>query len=77
MARSTRDNTKKRAEQKGTLIGVRLQPAALVSLDDWARAQADENLTRPEAIRQLIEAGLAASGQERGGRTTQSKKVSS
>jgi hypothetical protein len=40
---------------KGTLIGVRLQPSLLKALDKWS----DGDLTRPEAIRQLIEHALA------------------
>jgi hypothetical protein len=39
---------------KGTLIGVRLQPNELKALDKW---NADD-LSRPEAIRQLIEFAL-------------------
>lgn len=39
---------------KGTLIGVRLQPDLLKSLDAWS----DGELTRPEAIRQLVETAL-------------------
>jgi hypothetical protein len=44
---------------KGTLIGVRLQPDQLKSLDSWAHCQ-DTSLSRPEAVRRLIERGLAA-----------------
>jgi hypothetical protein len=40
---------------KGTLIGVRLQPPELKALDKWI---ADDDLSRPEAIRQLVEAAL-------------------
>jgi hypothetical protein len=39
---------------KGTLIGVRLQPNQLKALDKWSAGK----LTRPEAIRQLVEAAL-------------------
>jgi hypothetical protein len=59
MARSTGDNTKKRAAQTGTLIGVRLQPDQLAPVDAWIGQQADLP-TRPEAIRRLIELGLEA-----------------
>jgi len=41
----------------GTLIGVRLQPAALTAVDKWAAAQ-DDLPSRPEAIRRLIEMAL-------------------
>jgi hypothetical protein len=59
MAQSTGDNTKKRAAQKGTLIGVRLQPDQLAKLDAWIGQLPDAH-TRPEAIRRLMEIGLAA-----------------
>jgi hypothetical protein len=39
---------------KGTLIGVRLQPAQLVALDAWIGQQSSP-LTRPEAIRAMME----------------------
>jgi hypothetical protein len=50
--------TKKRrgpaATGKGTLIGVRLQPSHLEALDAWI-AQQNAPLTRPEAIRAMME----------------------
>jgi hypothetical protein len=39
---------------KGTLIGVRLQPSHLKALDAWI-AQQSAPLTRPEAIRAMME----------------------
>jgi len=42
---------------KGTLVGVRLQPADLSALDRWIRQQG-ERQTRPEAIRELVNTGL-------------------
>jgi hypothetical protein len=39
---------------KGTLIGVRLQPSHLVALDAWIAKQ-DAPVTRPEAIRAMME----------------------
>jgi hypothetical protein len=39
---------------KGTLIGVRLQPSHLKALDAWIAKQ-DAPLTRPEAIRAMME----------------------
>jgi hypothetical protein len=42
---------------KGTLIGVRLQPSGLTSLDTWIGDQEDSP-SRPEAIRRLITAML-------------------
>jgi hypothetical protein len=54
---------------KGTLIGVRLHLPHLAKLDSWIAWQ-DEPLTRPEAIRRLLEMGLEQAtkshGQERG-----------
>jgi hypothetical protein len=43
---------------KGTLIGVRLLDAPLAALDAWISRQKDPELTRPEAIRRLVELGL-------------------
>jgi hypothetical protein len=39
---------------KGTLVGVRLQPAQLEALDAWIAKQ-NQRLTRPEAIRAMME----------------------
>jgi len=39
---------------KGTLVGVRLQPPQLSALDAWIKKQ-DAPLTRPEAIRAMME----------------------
>jgi hypothetical protein len=39
---------------KGTLIGVRLQPSHLVALDAWIAKQ-DAPVTRPEAMRAMME----------------------
>ena len=39
---------------KGTLVGVRLQPLQLKGLDAWI-AQQTTPLTRPEAIRAMME----------------------
>ena len=44
---------------KGTPIQVRLQPDALDRIDAW-RADQEGTPTRPEAIRRLVEIGLAA-----------------
>jgi hypothetical protein len=43
---------------KGTPILVRVQPALLANLDAWITTQ-KISLSRPEAIRQLIEVALA------------------
>jgi len=41
------------------MIGVRLQPLSLAELDAWIIAQPDPRLSRPEAIRRLVEKALA------------------
>jgi hypothetical protein len=43
---------------KGTLIGVRMQPDELAALDTWVVGDG-RSLTRPEAIRRLVELGLS------------------
>jgi hypothetical protein len=43
---------------KGTLIGVRLLDEPLASLDSWIAKQKDPELSRPEAMRRLVELGL-------------------
>ena len=43
---------------KGTLIGVRLQPRHLKTLDAWIAKQ-KPRLTRPEAIRALLAEALS------------------
>lgn len=59
MAKSIRVYTKKnRPETAGTMIGVRLQPEPLAAVDAWRQDQPDKP-TRPEAIRRLVEKGLA------------------
>jgi hypothetical protein len=45
---------------KGTLIGVRLLDDPLTKLDEWIARQKEE-MSRPEAIRRLVEIGLKAS----------------
>jgi len=67
MAKSIRVITKKRRGRpvttgRGTLIGVRLLDAPLASLDEWIAAQNEADLSRPEAIRRLVELGLKAKG---------------
>jgi hypothetical protein len=54
--------TKKRGPKptgKGTLIGVRLQPAQLAALDAWREVQPGAP-SRPEAVRRLIDRELNA-----------------
>ena len=45
---------------KGTLIGVRMQPDDLASLDSWITSDG-RGLTRPQAIRALVEVALSSS----------------
>jgi hypothetical protein len=57
MARQTVTPKKKRGPSptgKGTPITVRLQPSNLAMVDDWA-SQQDDQPSRPEAIRRMIE----------------------
>ena len=65
MTKSTvSDSRKKRIGRPpvgATLIGVRMPPAALAELDAWIKKNALD-LTRPEAIRRLVELGLKAKG---------------
>lgn len=42
-----------------TPVNVRLPPAELASLDAWIAAQPDPKPSRPEAVRRLMEIGLA------------------
>ena len=46
---------------KGAPILVRVQPALLSKLDEWI-TNSDSSLTRPEAIRRLIEYALTTKG---------------
>jgi hypothetical protein len=67
MAKSINVITKKRRGRpvttgKGTLIGVRLLDEPLSTLDAWIARQQELDLTRPEAIRRLVEIGLKAKG---------------
>jgi hypothetical protein len=63
MAKSISVITKKRRGRpvttgKGTLIGVRLLDEPLSNLDVWIVKQQEPDLSRPEAIRRLVEIGL-------------------
>jgi len=65
MIRSTREITKsKRPAQTGEPVLVRLQPDLARRIDAWRRDQHDLP-GRPEAIRRLAEAGLAAKPRKR------------
>jgi hypothetical protein len=61
MAKSSYDNiakpVRKRSAETGTLVGVRLQADQLKAIDAWAAKQKPP-VTRPEAIRGILELGL-------------------
>lgn len=66
MAKSIRVITKTKRGRpvttgKGTLIGVRLLDEPLATLDTWIARQHEPELSRPEAIRRLVDIGLAHS----------------
>jgi hypothetical protein len=61
MAKSSYDNItrpiRKRSAVTGTLVGVRLQAGQIKAIDAWAAKQTPP-VTRPEAIRGMIDAML-------------------
>jgi hypothetical protein len=61
MRKSSYDNitkpVRKRSAVTGTLVGVRLQANQLKAIDTWAAKQ-NPAVTRPEAIRAMIDAML-------------------
>jgi hypothetical protein len=63
MAKSIRGTRKSRGRPKttgaGMQIGMRWQQSTLDAVDTWAAKQ-DDKPTRPEAIRRLVELGLAS-----------------
>ena len=70
MAKSIRVITKKGRGRpvttgKGTLIGVRLQPSQLADLDEWIAKQTTTPLTRPEAIRAMMQTVLCILSNDR------------
>ena len=74
MAKQTVITRKRRgppATGKGTLLGVRLQPDALAALDSWIARQKDD-VSRPEAIRRLVE--LALKGQPKKSKRPRAQK---
>jgi hypothetical protein len=54
---------------KGELLGVRIHPPQLAALDTWIGQQPDK-LSRPEAVRRLVEQALIQSS-DQGGTTEQ------
>jgi hypothetical protein len=51
--------TRRRATETGTLVGTRFQSELLEAIDGWRKLQVDLP-TRPEAVRRLVELGMAA-----------------
>lgn len=49
---------RRRATTTGTLVGTRFQAALLEAIDSWRKEQ-DDLPTRPEAVRRLVELGMA------------------
>jgi hypothetical protein len=62
------------ATGQGTLIGVRLQPAHLKALDAWIAKQTT-SVTRPEAIRAMMETILHILSKDAGETTTRKAKI--
>ena len=62
MAKSITVNANKRGRPvttgTGTIVGVRMLDAPLAALDFWIDKQKEPGLSRPEAIRRLVELGL-------------------
>jgi hypothetical protein len=76
MIKSASDNTTprwKRSAVKGTLIGVRLQANQLKALDTWIDKQ-ETSLTRPEAIRAMMETILHILAKDPGEKPTKNAK---
>jgi hypothetical protein len=66
-SKTIRDITKRprgrpRTTGLGTGILVRLHDARLSSVDGWIAKQKEPDLTRPEAIRRLVDIGLKVKG---------------
>jgi hypothetical protein len=62
MAKSISVNANKRGRPvttgTGTIVGVRMLDRPLAALDAWIAAKKEPELSRPEAIRRLVELGL-------------------
>lgn len=52
------DKPKPRPTTTGTLVGTRFQATLLDAIDAWRKEQ-DDLPTRPEAVRRLVELGMA------------------
>jgi hypothetical protein len=69
MAKSITVNANKRGRPvttgTGTIVGVRMLDRPLAALDAWISDQKDPELSRPEAIRRLVELGLTVTPKAR------------
>jgi hypothetical protein len=78
MAKSSYDNiakpVRKRSAVTGTLVGVRLQAEQIKAIDVWAVKQ-EPPVTRPEAIRGMIDAMLHILAKDQGEKPTKKAKV--
>jgi hypothetical protein len=59
---------------KGTLVGVRLQPDRLAAVDAWITKQ-DAPMTRPEAIRAMLDAVLVIVAKDPGEKPAKKAKI--
>jgi hypothetical protein len=69
MAKSITVNANKRGRPvttgTGTIVGVRMLDRPLAALDAWIADQKESELSRPEAIRRLVELGLTVTPKTR------------
>jgi hypothetical protein len=77
MSKSTSVNTApkwKRSAATGTLVGVRLQSDQLKAIDAWAAKQ-EPPVTRPEAIRGMIDTMLHILAKDPGEKPAKKAKI--
>jgi hypothetical protein len=78
MAKTSYDNisrpVRKRSAVTGMLVGVRLQVGQIEAIDAWAAKQ-DPPVTRPEAIRGMIDAMLHILAKDPGEKLRRSEKA--
>ena len=78
MGKSSYDNitrpVRKRSAVTGTLVGVRLQAGQIKAIDDWASKQSPP-VTRPEAIRGMIDAILDILSKDPGEKPAKKAKI--
>lgn len=64
---------RQRATTTGTLVGTRFQATLLEAIDSWRKDQTDLP-TRPEAVRRLVELGMACGAAPSNGSSTRRVK---